>query len=150
MVSKNQLYCVTSSRKKHWKPFWGVWTQNLQHKYELPLLDIFNSVFLSHIRSKFSPEVKKKYCMQSNAYKAVLLLALVTTTLIVFIKWGIRFLGECAPSSRKPAAVGPRLKKPLNLDELHTKGCAWVNLHSTTTEIGKQNCLHPRALIPSE
>lgn len=86
MVSSNQLCCVTSSRKKCWKPFWRVWTQKLQHKYELALLDIFNSVFLSHIRSKFIPEVKMKYCIQSNAYKAVLLLALVTATLIAFVQ----------------------------------------------------------------
>lgn len=86
MVSSNQLRRVTSSRKKHRKPFWRVWTQKLQHKYELSLLDAFNSVFLSHIRSKFIPEVKKKYCMQSNAYKAILLLALVTISLDVFVK----------------------------------------------------------------
>lgn len=49
--------------------------EKLLHEYELSLL-----VFLSHIMRKFISEVKKKYCMQSNAYKAILLLDLVTTT----------------------------------------------------------------------
>lgn len=35
-----------------------------------------------------------------------------------------RLLGECALASRKPAAAGLRQRKPLNPDELHTKGCA--------------------------
>lgn len=61
------------------------------------------------------PQVRKKYFMQSYAYKAALLMALVTTTLYLYSE--ASGFWECAPASRKPAAVGLGLKQPLNPDE---------------------------------